>query len=509
MQHNDSRITKALSISRSGVLFVSGYATSLRVARRQLVVRTGSGGDIVEGCFSKVTRPRLRRVVISGTAGQLTLPVLDWLRGVGAALVVIDRNGEVLASSIEGPKDARLLRAQALAPYNPTGVLIAQLLIGEKLRGQIQVLRFLEGCDDAIDRIEHEIRLVQSTTKVQAIRAAEARAASLYWGCWSGRVEISFARRELASVPPHWRAFDQRHSLLSGTPRKATDPINALINYAGALAQVECEIACRSLGLSPSLAIVHGDVVRRSGFALDLQEVVRPEYESALLRMLRSQTFSLRDFGEDSEGRCTLSRRITRYLAESVSEWSRGLAPAAERVAQLLADSSPLSVGTSTRLTQANRRRAPERSTRPRSKRQSQAAPNACAICGVILHDINRSYCDDCLPAKKSELVSDMLERSNEQRRGRPRSDEAKARQSETMRIRNREIAEWHLSDEPRLEPAFFRQEVLPKIRAVSVRTLVARTGLSSLYCSQIRRGLRIPHQRHWKAFLKGADGPG
>src|SRR5262245_533420 len=61
--------TAPLTPTRDGVLFLSGYATSLRVERRHLVVRTGAGRHIREGRFSKVTRPRLRRVVVHGIGG--------------------------------------------------------------------------------------------------------------------------------------------------------------------------------------------------------------------------------------------------------------------------------------------------------------------------------------------------------------------------------------------------------------------------------------------------------
>jgi hypothetical protein len=43
-----------------------------------------------------------------------------------------------------------------------------------------------------------------------------------------------------------------------------------------------------------------------------------------------------------------------------------------------------------------------------------------------------------------------------------------------------------------------FQRETLPQIPGVRQRELARRSGLSLMYCSQIRRGLHVPHPRHW-----------
>jgi hypothetical protein len=47
-----------------------------------------------------------------------------------------------------------------------------------------------------------------------------------------------------------------------------------------------------------------------------------------------------------------------------------------------------------------------------------------------------------------------------------------------------------------------FSRELLPALDHVSVATLAKATSLSKTYCSFIKRGLRVPHPRHW-ATLK------
>ena len=52
-------------------------------------------------------------------------------------------------------------------------------------------------------------------------------------------------------------------------------------------------------------------------------------------------------------------------------------------------------------------------------------------------------------------------------------------------------------------DPQVYKREILPKLADVPLRWLVAVTGLSTTTCSLIRRGLRIPHPRHWEALRR------
>src|SRR5437870_457940 len=97
--------------SREGVLFLAGFATSLRVDRRHLVVRTGAGAGIRSGRFSKVSRPKLRRVVVHGIGGgSISFGALAWLDGIGASLVHLSFDGEVLFTSARAGNDDPGLR---------------------------------------------------------------------------------------------------------------------------------------------------------------------------------------------------------------------------------------------------------------------------------------------------------------------------------------------------------------------------------------------------------------
>ena len=75
------------------------------------------------------------------------------------------------------------------------------------------------------------------------------------------------------------------------------------------------------------------------------------------------------------------------------------------------------------------------------------------------------------------------------------------------MRKRQRERAEWQRQRSGVTDPSDFRHEIFPLIQTVPLSRLVTATGLSLRYCSQIRRGERVPHPRHWHAFLEATQG--
>jgi len=55
---------------------------------------------------------------------------------------------------------------------------------------------------------------------------------------------------------------------------------------------------------------------------------------------------------------------------------------------------------------------------------------------------------------------------------------------------------------QPRIpEPEEFTRTVLPMIQEVRVGQLVKASRVSWAYCSKIKKGLYVPHPRHWSAL--------
>ena len=63
-----------------------------------------------------------------------------------------------------------------------------------------------------------------------------------------------------------------------------------------------------------------------------------------------------------------------------------------------------------------------------------------------------------------------------------------------------RYVRAWDEGNE-RPDPEFFVRDILPELQGIPLRKLAEATGLSVQDCGLIRRGLRVPHPRHWEAL--------
>jgi CRISPR/Cas system-associated endonuclease Cas1 len=163
---------------------------------------------------------------------------------------VLERDGKVLAvTGPVRPSDAKLRRAQALAHSSGAALRIARELISQKLAGQEQVARqkLLDSATaDAIAQFRVEL---STTDSITTIRLIESQAARAYWSAW-GTLPINFPKKELARIPTHWQSFGARISPLTGSPRLAANPPNAILNYLYALLESEARLAAAALGQS-------------------------------------------------------------------------------------------------------------------------------------------------------------------------------------------------------------------------------------------------------------------
>ena len=148
---------------------------------------------------------------------------------------MLDRDGSVLATTGPvRPSDARLRRAQSLAHESGVALRIARELISRKLTGQEQLVRGKLRDFSTADLIAQARAALRSANTMFAIRQLEAHAAHAYWSAWRA-MPINFPQRDVDRVPHHWRIFGTRKSPLTGSPRLAVNPPNAILNYLYAL----------------------------------------------------------------------------------------------------------------------------------------------------------------------------------------------------------------------------------------------------------------------------------
>jgi len=500
-----------LSPSKAGVLYLVGYGTSLRVDAGMLVVRSVVQGRIREGRFAKVDRPQLRRLVVQGKGGWATLEALSWVRGIGGEFLFLALNGDVIATSGHRGVDLPALRrAQALASTTLAGLEAARYLIGEKITGQRGVIETsgVPPAEQAMYAMEGAITGIAGATSLDQLRGIESQAAAAFWSALAP-LPVRFGRPDEGRTPKHWRTIGPRASAITGHPRTATTAAHALWNYLYRLAEFEATLACLGAGLDPGVGIVHTDQPSRDSMALDLMEAVRPAVDAFVVRMLADRVFRKRDFVELPNGAARLTPALARMLAETLPRWRHAAAPAAERVAKMLAASSRSRLRVPTKLTQDARswgregiRRGPRRVLKFR-----RGLPPACRSCGLILEVPGRALCDECLSEtrrtnaeaslKAGRATMTAMRAKGVDPRARP---EARRKVGEANVRRQREAKAWDRENE-RPDPKVFRREILPALQHIPTSQLALATGLSLPHCAAIRRGLRVPHPRHWEAL--------
>ncbi len=522
--HDESSITFETACPRNGVLSLSGYGIRVTVERGYLTVEDGRGKDRRRARFSRTTRD-LKRLVIFGHTGSISFDALRWLHDIGCAFVQLDIDGTVLtASGPTGSDDARLRRAQALASGNATGLEIVRNLLTEKLDGQARALQSIDGADSASGEIRRLADTFATCETLAQFRTIEAQAASIYWSAWTN-VRVHFARKAASRMPDHWQCFGSRTSPFTGSPRIASNPPNAILNYLYAITEAECRIALLRVGLDPGIGIVHADQRNRDSLACDVMEAVRPAVDTFLLNLLETHPFGLHDIFETRQGACRLMPPVTRMLIETAPQWAATIGPVVENIAQALMSGNGIARTMPTPLTQTNRsagrvqaRASHRTATHARASSGSSARvstgesrrvatlPAACHDCGVVLTNPKRKYCDSCIPDVRREQGTGAFALSgpvalaaqrvagNDPAHG---GDAGKARgQRNAAHIAA--VGQWEREHNATSEPEYFIRDILPILQEVPLRAMAEATGLTEGYCSFVRRGLKIPHRRHW-----------
>jgi CRISPR-associated endonuclease Cas1 len=485
-------------VPRHGVVTLFGYGIQVRVDRGHLLLDDGIGADRRHLRLPRVGHG-LHRLVVIGSDGFVSLAALRWLADQKASFVLLERDGTVLATTGPvRPSDARLRRAQALAHSSGAALRIARELIRQKLTGQGQVARAKLLDSRTAHTIAQFLAELPTADSIGSIRLIEAQAAGAYWSSWRN-LPINFPRNDLQRVPDHWRTFGARISPLTGSPRLAANPPNAILNYLYAVLEAEARLSAAAIGLDPGLGVLHVDAQARDSLACDLMEAARPQVDAYLLDWITQQPLKREWFFEERNGNCRLMGPFATRLSETAATWGRTVAPTAEWVAQALWNSSknPANKKESvpTRLTQ--RRRSEGRGNNfvapanPVSNRKK-----ICVVCGA--EDVQKSYCRSCAV----EVSRDNMAQVALIGHSKPKSSKVKARISKTLS--NHAVANswWSPSSlPPWLNGEYYAKEIQPRLKTIKVREIAQVLHVSNAYAAFIRSGRRRPHPRHWQSL--------
>ena len=487
-------------IGKHGVLTVWGYGIRVQVNGGHLLLHDGIADE-----RRMIRLPRvghgLRRLVMIGSDGFVTLEALRWISDVGAAFVMLDRRGKVLAvTGPVAPSDAKLRRSQALALGNGTALKISKQLISQKLAGQESVVRDMLNGFLAADTIARFRLELDSADNLDAVRLIESQAARCYWQSWSV-VPICWPRKDQSRIPEHWKEFGSRISPLTRSPRLASSPPNALLNLLYALLESESRLSAAAMGLDPGIGVLHVDTPNRDSLACDLMEVCRPKVDAFVLNWLQNEPLRKSDFWEDRNGNCRIASSLAIKLCETSDTWRGLVAPVAEYVAQELWSSVSKPAAPSklarrmiaTRLTQQNKREVKGGTV---TEVKSPQPEHSCSGCGKSIR-AERDHCANCAIDGATERLVDAAQIG----RVAARTPEARAKHVASRRRHAQACSEWDASTQPAwLTSEVFSQQVQPLLAKVSTSAIRSRIGVSRWYAGRIREGYR-PHPRHWSAL--------
>jgi hypothetical protein len=190
-------------------------------------------------------------------------------------------------------------------------------------------------------------------------------------------------------------------------------------------------------------------------------------------------------------------------LGDTAPTWRQAVAPYAEWIVHAL-----LTIGTDapriapTPLTRRNLREAQGRTPLPRSK-PAPKPEGVCRICGISVA-AGKSLCRVC----QITFAIEQVKTASASRAGSHVSEIAQAQRSETQRLNYRAIKSWDPASQPEwLTPEAYTTRIQPRLAAIRPTEIMKAIGVSWMYASHIRRGMKCPHPRHWLklAELAGA----
>jgi CRISPR-associated endonuclease Cas1 len=486
---------------RHGVLTVYGYGIRINVRRGHLTVEDGIGAERRKARLPRVGHG-LRRLVLIGSDGFVSLAAFRWLADQNASFTMLERDGEVLATTGPvHPSDARLRRAQALACQSDLGLRIARELIDEKLARQEALARDALRNPTAGEAIASARATLARAGTFENIRYVEAQGGRVYWSAWRS-VTVMFPRADLPRIPDHWSVFGSRISPLTKSPRLAANPANAILNYLYAILEAEARSAVAALGLDPGLGFLHMDTPTRDSLACDVMEPVRPQIDAYLLNWMMREVFRRKWFFEERDGNCRLMSSLAIRLSETAQTWRHAVAPIAERISREIWLTRPKPVRTflpATRLTGAHKRAAKGVLLAPVNIEPPPRPPTVCRICGTAIK-FGRIYCGSCSAISSRE---NLIEAAKVGRLA-AQSPHVLARQAEKQRQHSAAAKAWNPSKQPEwLTEEVYREKVQPRLAGVPVGVIASALDVSQPYATDLRKGKYTPHPRHWHTLAR------
>ena len=290
----------------TNALILTGHGTSVRIEGGALVIRQGFSHYPQQREQHRYFKGELTlppAIMLLDGSGSLSFDVLNWLGEQGVALARITGDGSlaVMASGAGFSANSEKLRWQFdMQRDDAKRMEFACGLIAQKLKNSITTLesQFPDSPirERAIAKARAAVTRLQAGgfTDMNRIRSIEGEAAGAYWAAGVG-IDMQWTAQTRYPVPDDWNVYRSRSSVLTGHKkknRKASHPINAMLNYAYAVRAAQLQIQAVADGFDPNAGIMHHYRDDFPAYVYDLIEPERPKVDAAILTFARSRTFS-------------------------------------------------------------------------------------------------------------------------------------------------------------------------------------------------------------------------
>jgi CRISP-associated protein Cas1 len=283
---------------RSPVHVLSGFNCSLKVRNDELVAfDTGE-----ERSHSKVTHG-LQSIVFLGEGGNVTIDAIKWCEAQGVAICVLGWQGDLISvTTPHAISDVAIRRAQ----FASNRLTVAQAILRRKLQRQVAIGKF------SADKFRATVSQIKAARSVDELNLIEARAALEYWNNWSFNL-----KHRKRNWPSRWTLFAYRSSLLSGGPRHATHPVNAILNYAYSVAAAQVTRSLIAAGFDSTAGFLHADANGRHSLTYDALELLRADIDARILPWVAVHTWKRSDFPVTPQGVVRLQPTLAALVVQN------------------------------------------------------------------------------------------------------------------------------------------------------------------------------------------------
>lgn len=295
------------------VKLLSGYGLSVKLKNNHLVLTDGYNPFTDEQQKEEwfITQIPYEKIVISGK-GYLSTEAISLLCENNKNIVLTDSSGHPV-SLINGCMDSMTATRYRMGQYDTfrnhdKRKYLCQQIVKAKLESQIRFIKSLKRDDssDVLSKLQGNIKKVDSDDAEKV----EATSANVYFRYYTTLFDPKFK-------------FDSRNQPAIGNKkRRASDPINALLNYGYSVLAGQISKYVTGIGLDPYFGFMHKQHTGYQPLVYDIMEPFRWLVESAIYHVTNTNDFRhcirMKDFAWTRDGSVVLSNEIKRKFLEKL-----------------------------------------------------------------------------------------------------------------------------------------------------------------------------------------------